>query len=122
MYAFKIMVTLDDDDKPDDLPGRLDEVTNQLAIMHSREPDFADFMVTRHVSGDATYLIVVEDKTGNGVEDKTGKAEATALGCAVSWLHTAVHTAGFGTPGWLKTTEQVFTPEPEPEPEKVTTV
>ena len=109
MYAFKIMVTLDDDDRPDDLRERLDEVTNQLAIIHSRDPDFADFMVTRHVSGDATYLIVVEDKTGDG--------EAKALGCAVSWLHTAVHTAGFGTPGWLKTTEQVFTPGPE----KVTT-
>ena len=103
MYGFKVTVSLDDDGKPDDLRGHLDEVTNQLAIMHSREPDFADFMVIRHVSGDITYLIVVEDKTGEG--------EAKALGCAVSWLHTAVHTAGFGTPGWLKTTEQVFTPE-----------
>ena len=103
MYGFKVTVSLDDDKKPDDLRGHLDEVTNQLAIMHSRESNFADFMVTRHVSGDTTYLIVVEDKNDEG--------EAKALICAVSWLHTAVHTAGFGTPGWLKTTEQVFTPE-----------
>jgi|SRR6266567_5081299 len=103
MYGFKVTVSLDDDEKRDDLRGRLDEVTNQLAIMHSREPNFADFMVTRHVSGDTTYLIVVEDTAGEG--------EAKGLICAVSWLHAAVHAAGFGTPGWLKTTEQVFTPE-----------
>ncbi len=102
MYGFKVTVSPDDDDKPDDPRGHLDEVTNQLAITHSREPDFADFMVTRHVSGDITYLIVAEDKTGEG--------EAKALGCAVSWLHAAVHAAGSGTPGWLKTTEQVLTP------------
>lgn len=100
MYGFKITVSLDDE-KPDDLRGQLDEVTNQLAIMHDREPDFADFMVTRHVSGDTTYLIVVSEPDGDG--------EAQALIRAMSWLHTAVHAAGFRTPGWLKRAEQVFT-------------
>ena len=97
MYAFRILVTLEGE-KPDDLRGRLDEVTDQLAIMNSREDDFADFMVTRHTSGDTTFFIVVDDKDG----------EAQALIEAMSWLQTAVHAAGFGTPGWLKKAEQVF--------------
>lgn len=100
MYAFKILVELEGE-KPDDLRGRLDQVTDQLAIMHSREAEFADFMVTRHTSGQTTYFIVVDDRSDKG--------EAKALGTAMTWLHVAVHAAGFGTPGWLKKAEQVFT-------------
>lgn len=98
MYGFKVTVSLEGEE-PDDMRGRLDEVTNQLAIMHSREREFADFMVTRHVSGDVTYLIVVQDGADLG--------DAQALSMAVGWLRTAVNAAGFGTPGWLKFAEQV---------------
>jgi hypothetical protein len=102
MYGYKITVSLDGE-KPDDLRGKLNEVTDQLAIMHSREAEFADFMVTGHVSGDATFLIVVD------VDD-----EVRALSAAASWLQTALHAAGFGTPGWLKNAEQAFTEESVP--------
>jgi hypothetical protein len=100
MYGFKITVTLAGE-KPENLRGKLDEITDQLAIMSSLDAEFADFMVTRHLSGDTTFLIVVD-----GRED-----EVQALTAATSWLHAAVHAAGFSTPGWLKRAEQVFTEE-----------
>jgi hypothetical protein len=100
MYGFNITVSLTGD-KPGYLDKMLDEVTDQLTIMCSRETDFDDFMVTRHLSGDTTFLIVV------GGPD----AEAMALTRAIIWVHTAVNAAGFGTPGWLRKAEQVFTEE-----------
>jgi hypothetical protein len=97
MYGFNITVSLAGE-KPGNLGGMLDEVTDQLTIMCSREAQFEDFMVTRHLSGDTTFLIVV-----------SGPDEALAMTQAITWLHTAVNAAGFGTPGWLRRAEQVFT-------------
>jgi hypothetical protein len=91
LYAFRIVGTFEGE-KPDDLWWRLDEVTDQLAIMRSRDDDFADFMVTRHTWGDTTFFIVVDGK----------ESEAQALLKAISLLKTALHAAGLGTPEWLK--------------------
>jgi hypothetical protein len=99
MYGFDITVSLTGE-KPGNLDGMLDEVTDQLTIMCGRDSDFEDFMVTRHLSGDATFLIVV-----------SGADEALAMTRAITWLHTAVNAAGFATPGWLRRAEQVFTEE-----------
>lgn len=111
MYGFKVTVSLEGE-KPDDLRARLDEVTDHLTEIHSRESQFADFMVTRHVSGDVTYLIVVQ-------ADGADLGDAQALIRAVSWLHTAVNAAGFATPGWLKLAEQVQLAEQARGSEKV---
>jgi hypothetical protein len=100
MYGFNITISLTGEE-PGNLDGMLDEVTDQLTIMCSREIKFEDFMVTRHLSGDTTFLIVV-----CGTDD-----EVMALTCAITWLHTAVNAAGFGTPGWLRRAEQVFEEE-----------
>ena len=97
MYGFNITVTLAGG-KPDNLDEMLDVVTDQLTLMCGREAEFEDFMVTRHTSGDATFLIVVHRDD-----------EALGLTSAITWLHTAVNAAGFGTPGWLRRAEQVFT-------------
>jgi hypothetical protein len=99
MHGFNIEVTLAGS-KPDNLDEMLDVVTDELTRMCDREAEFEDFMVTRHTSGDATFLIVVNRD-----------AEALAMGSALTWLHTAVNAAGFGTPGWLRRAEQVFTEE-----------
>jgi hypothetical protein len=100
MYGFNITVCLTGE-KPGNLDEMLDVVTDQLTIMCDRETDFEDFMVTRHVSGDATFLIVVSAK-----ED-----EARAMTRAITWLHTALNAANFGTPGWLRRAEQIFAEE-----------
>jgi hypothetical protein len=100
MYGFNITVSLTGD-KPGNLGEMLDEVTDQLTIMCGRETEFEDFMVTRHTSGDATFLIVVGGAEG----------EATALTRAIIWVHTGMNAAGFGTPGWLRRAEQVFSEE-----------
>jgi len=98
MYGYNITVSLAGE-KPGNLAAMLDEVTDQLTDMCSRDIDFEDFMVTRHVPGDTTFLIVV------GGEDN----EATGMTRAIIWVHTAVNAAGFATPGWLRRAEQVFT-------------
>lgn len=100
MYGFNITVSLTGE-KPGNLCEMLDEVTDQLTIMCSREAEFEDFIVTRHVSGDSTFLIVV-----SSTDD-----EAMALTRAITWVHTAVNAAGFGTPGWLRRAEQIFAEE-----------
>ena len=100
MYGFNITISLTGE-KPGNLDGMPDEVTDQLTIMCSRETEFEDFMVTRRASGDTTFLIVV-----SGTDD-----EAMAMTRAITWLHTAVNAAGFGTPGWLRRAEQIFTEE-----------
>jgi hypothetical protein len=100
MYGFNITISLAGE-KPGNLDAMLDVVTDQLTMMCSRETEFEDFMVTRHVSGDTTFLIVV-----SGTDD-----EAMAMTRAITWLHTAVNAAGFGTPGWLRRAEQIFTEE-----------
>lgn len=99
MYGFNIEVKLAGT-RPDNLDEMLDVVTDQLTLMCAREAEFEDFMVTRHTSGDATFLIVVNRD-----------AEAMALTSAIMWLHTAVSEAGFATPGWLRSAEQVFEEE-----------
>lgn len=100
MYGFNITACLAGE-KPGNLDEMLDVVNDQLTLMCSRDADFEDFMVTRHVSGDTTFLIVVSGTDGEGV----------ALSRAIIWVHTAVNAAGFGTPGWLRKAEQVFKEE-----------
>jgi hypothetical protein len=97
MYGFNIIVTLTGE-KPGNLDEMLDEVTDQLTIMCGRDAEFEDFMATRHVSGDTTFMIVV-----SGIDD-----EAIAMTRAIIWVHTAVNAAGFRTPGWLRGAQQVF--------------
>jgi hypothetical protein len=58
MYGFKIKVKLVGT-RPGNLDEMLDVVTDQLTLMCAREAEFEDFMVIRHTSGDATFLIVV---------------------------------------------------------------
>lgn len=99
MYGFNITACLAGE-KPGNLDEMLDKATDELTLMCSREAEFEDFMVTRHPSGDTTFLIVV-----------SGVDEATGMTRAIIWVHTAVNAAGFATPGWLRRAEQVFTEE-----------
>ncbi len=109
MYGFKITIS-PAGEMPGNLDAMLDKATDELTLMCSRDAEFEDFMVTRHMSGDTTFLIVV-----GGKDD-----EATAMTRAIIWLHTAVNAAGFGTPGWLRRAEQVFVFEEEPSGQAVT--
>lgn len=95
MYGFEITVTLSAGD-PDSLSEHLDEITGELASMSSTTDEFKGYMVTEHQSG-VVFLITAD------ADD-----EVRALSAAISWLHSAVHAAGFATPGWLKRAEQVF--------------
>jgi hypothetical protein len=96
MYGFEITVTLSAGD-PDSLSASLDEITNQLAGMCSTTDEFKGYIVTERQSGGVTFLITAD--AGDEVQ---------ALSAATSWLHSAVHAAGFATPGWLRRAEQVF--------------
>ena len=93
MYGFEITVTL----SPDSLSARLDEITDHLADMCSTTDEFKGYMVTEQEPGGVTFLITADADN-----------EVQALNAATSWLHSAVHVAGFATPGWLKSLEQVF--------------
>jgi hypothetical protein len=95
MYGFQITVTLGIG--PDSLSSKLDEITDQLAMASCNDDAFKGYMVVESVAGEATFMITA------GAED-----EVRALTAAISWLHTAVHAAGFATPGWLRRAEQVF--------------
>jgi hypothetical protein len=101
MYGFEITVTLSPETDPDSLPARLDEITDHLADMCSTTAEFKGYMVTEQLSGGVTFLITADADN-----------EVQALNAATSWLHSAVHAAGFATPGWLKRLEQVFDAEP----------
>jgi hypothetical protein len=100
MYGFQITVILGGID-PDSLSSKLDEITDQLAMASHSDDAFKGYMVVEKEAGEATFLI-----TADAVN------EAVALAAATSWLHTAVHAAGFMTPGWLRRAEQVFDNEP----------
>ena len=101
MYGFEITVMIGAGDGPDSLSASVDEITDQLAAMCSRTDEFKGYMVTEQRSGGLTFLITAD-----------ADGEALALSAAISWLHAAVHTAGFATPGWLKRAEQVFDSAP----------
>jgi hypothetical protein len=96
MYGFEITVTLSAGD-PDSLSASLDEITKQLAYMCSTTGEFKGYMVREQQSGGVTFLITA-----------AAPDEVQALTAATSWLHSAVHAAGFATPGWLRRAEQVF--------------
>jgi hypothetical protein len=100
MYGFEITVTLSAGD-PDSLSANLDEITGELARACSRTDEFKGYMITERQSGCITFLITAD-----------AADEGQALSAAISWLQTAVHTAGFATPGWLKRAEQVFDAAP----------
>lgn len=95
MYGFEITVISAGD--PDSLFAKLDEITDQLALASSGNEDFKGYMVIERKPGEIIVLITVDADN-----------EAKALSAATSWLHSAVHAAGFSTPGWLKCAEQVF--------------
>lgn len=98
MHAFNITISLAAE-KPGNLDRMLDGITSQLTIMCSCEAYFEDFIVTRHVPGDTTFLIAVCERDDD---------EVRALVNAITWLDTALKAAGYGTPGWLRRAEQVL--------------
>jgi hypothetical protein len=100
MYGFEITVT-PGAGQPDSLSARLDEITNQLAIMCAGTDEFKGYMITERQSGGVTFLITT-----------TAHDEVQALSAAISWLHSAVHAVDLATPGWLKRAEQVFDDTP----------
>jgi hypothetical protein len=100
MYGFKITVILSAGE-PDSLSSHLDEITDQLAFTSHNEDRFKGYMIMEGQPGQVTFLISAD------AED-----EARGLTLAISWLHAAVHAAGFGTPGWLRCAEQVFDEAP----------
>lgn len=100
MYGFEITVTLGTGDS-DSLSASLDEITGELAGMCSMTDEFKGYMVTERQAGGVTFLITA-----------AAADEVQALSAATSWLHSAVHAAGFSTPGWLKRAEQVFDAAP----------
>lgn len=95
MYGFEITVL--STGNPDSLSASLDEITGQLADMASRTDEFKGYMVMEGAAGEITVLITAD-----------AADEVQALSAATSWLRTAVHAAGFATPGWLRRAEQVF--------------
>ena len=100
MYGFEITVILSGGD-PDSLSAKLDEIADQLAVASQGNEEFKGYMVMEREPGEVTFLITAD------ADD-----EVKALTLATSWLHTAVHTAGFATPGWLRRAEQVFDSTP----------
>jgi hypothetical protein len=96
MYGFKITVTISAGE-PASLSSKLDEIADQLALASHNEDRFKGFMIRECDAGEVMFLITAD------TDD-----EATALTLAISWLHSAVHAAGFATPGWLRCAEQVF--------------
>jgi hypothetical protein len=100
MYGFEITITLSAGD-PDSLSRMVDKITGQLAETCSATGEFKGYMITEREPGCLTFLITAD------ADD-----EVRALSAAFSWLHLAVHEAGFATPGWLKRAEQVFDAAP----------
>src|SRR6266571_448905 len=96
MYGFEITVILSAGE-PDSLSAKLDEITGQLAVASYGNDEFKGYMVMERGPGEVTFMITAD--ADNEVE---------ALTAATSWLHSAVHAAGFATPGWLRRAEQVF--------------
>jgi hypothetical protein len=96
MYGFRITV-IASAGEPDSLSSKLDEITDQLALACHGNDGFKGYMVMERGPGEVTFLITAD--AGD---------EARAMTLAISWLHAAVHAAGFATPGWLRCAEQVF--------------
>lgn len=100
MYGFEITATISTGD-PDSLPANLDKITDYLADTCAATDEFKGYMITERQSGEVSFLITAD------ADD-----EVQALNAATSWLRSAVHGAGFATPGWLKRLEQVFDAAP----------
>ena len=96
MYGFKITVIVGAGE-PDSLSSKLDDITDELALLAHSEDKFKGYMIMEHVPGEVTFLITAD-----------AESEVEALTLAISWLHCSVHAAGFATPGWLRSAEQVF--------------
>ena len=72
------------------LGEEIDRVTDELALIDERTPEFLDYAV----SSDATDNTVVFELTVQATD------WMEALSGAVSWVHTAIHAVGGNTPGW----------------------
>ena len=99
VYGFKITVI--STGEPDSLCAGLDEITDQLAIASHSTDQFKGYMVLERGSEEVTFLITAD-----------AYDEARTLTLAISWLHAAVHAAGFATPRWFRCAEQIFDAAP----------
>jgi hypothetical protein len=73
-----------------DLGEAIDQVTDQLALIDERTPEFLDYAV----SSDAASNTAVFEMTVDAAD------EMDALAGAVSWARAAIHATGGATPGW----------------------
>lgn len=73
-----------------DLAEAIDQVTDQLALIDERTPEFLDYAV----SSDATDNTAVFEITADAGD------EMEALAGALSWVRAAIHATGGATPDW----------------------
>ena len=90
MYQAVIPIHVVFADPGADLGKAIDQVTDQLASVDERTPEFLDYAV----SSDAMDNTVVFEITVDAVD------EMEALAGAVSWVRAAIHATGGATPGW----------------------
>lgn len=90
MYAAVIPISVAFGSPDADLGETIDQVTDQLALIDERTPEFLDYAI----SSDATDNSVVFEVTVDASD------EMEALAGAVSWVRAAIHATGGATPGW----------------------
>ncbi|MGH3223304.1 MAG: hypothetical protein ACRDPY_32220 [Streptosporangiaceae bacterium] len=90
MYEAVIPIHVTLADPAIDLGDAVDQVTDQLALIDERTPEFLDYAVSTDAADNTAVFEVTID-----ADD-----EMEALAGAVSWVRGAIHATGGATPGW----------------------